>query len=292
MRVSLTKADLESQYGKHLLELCTCIAADGKLELEEIKALRRWLRENHAESNLAAAKYLHDVMCRITADGVIDRDELLDLFLAVERVIPVAQRTAVAEARRNRIARQKAADQAAKRAQREELRREESRRRQAEYRQELRLRHLFTKIAGVTFQNDDGSERQEIISRCRVAEPLSLRHQRDNGFSEYATAVRRVNGEQLGYLPEFLAEQICEEVEAGFSTQGILKNRTGGTADTPTRGVNIIVFLFTSDVTSQAREQYVTATIESEIGSQSSIDYVNSMLSDRAQEKRPWWKIW
>lgn len=214
MRVSLTKADLESQYGKHLLELCTCIAADGKLELEEIKALRRWLRENHAESNLGAAKSLHHVMRRITADGVIDRDELLDLFLAVERVIPVAQRTAVAEARRNRIARQRAADQAAKWAPREELRREESRRRQAEYRREMRLRHLFTKIAGVTFQNDDGSERQQII------------------------------------------------------------------------------FLFTSDVTSQAREQYVTATIGSEIGCQSSIDYVNSVLSDRAQETRPWWKIW
>jgi hypothetical protein len=292
MRVYLTKPDLESNDGKHLLELCTSIAADGKLELEEIKTLRRWLRENHATSNLPAAKYLHDVMCRITADGVIDRDELLDLFLAVERVIPVAQRTAVAEARKKRIAVQKAAEKEAKRVRREEVRREESRRRQEECRQAMRLRHLFTKIAGVTFQNDDGSERQEIISRCRISEPLSLRHQRDNGFSEYATAVCRVNGEQLGYLPEFLAEQICEEVEAGFSVQGILKNRTGGTADKPARGVNIIVFLFASDVNQPEREQYVKATIESELGSQSSIDYVNSMLSSRSHEKRPWWKIW
>jgi hypothetical protein len=292
MRVSLTKSDLKSPYGKQLLDLCTCIAADGKLELEEIKALRRWLRENHAQSNLAAANYLHDVMCRVTADGVIDRDELLELLLAVERIIPVAQRTPIAEARKKRLAAQKAVEKEAKRAEREAQRQNDERRRQEEYRQTTRLRHIFTKVAGVTFQNDDDSERQDIIARCRIAETLSLRHRRDHGFSEYATAVCRVNGEQLGYLPESLAEQVCEEVEAGFSVQGILKNRTGGTADKPTRGVNIIVFLFASDVSQHEREEYVKATIESELSSRSSIDYVNSILSSRSQEKRPWWKLW
>jgi transcription initiation factor IIE alpha subunit len=34
-------------------------------------------------------------MARITADGVIDRDELLELHLAVERVIPTTHRTPV-----------------------------------------------------------------------------------------------------------------------------------------------------------------------------------------------------
>ena len=42
-----------------------------------------------------AIGYLYDIMARITADGVIDRDELLELHLAIERIIPTAHRTPV-----------------------------------------------------------------------------------------------------------------------------------------------------------------------------------------------------
>jgi hypothetical protein len=51
------------------------VAIDGKLDLPEIKELRKWLRANKENDSIAAIGYLHDIMARITADGVIDRDE-------------------------------------------------------------------------------------------------------------------------------------------------------------------------------------------------------------------------
>jgi hypothetical protein len=43
MRVYLTQPELETEAGKQLLELTIRIAADGKLDLPEIKELRKWL---------------------------------------------------------------------------------------------------------------------------------------------------------------------------------------------------------------------------------------------------------
>src|SRR5262245_41228621 len=73
MRVFLTNTDLESDAGKHLLELTVRIATDGRLDLQEIRELRKWLRENQANERISAIGYLHDIMDRITTDAVVDR---------------------------------------------------------------------------------------------------------------------------------------------------------------------------------------------------------------------------
>jgi hypothetical protein len=92
MRIYLKTPDLESDAGKQLLDLTVSIAMDGKLDLDEIKALRAWLRANESNTQIAAVGYLSDIMTRIAGDGVIDRDELIELHLAVERVVPPSHR--------------------------------------------------------------------------------------------------------------------------------------------------------------------------------------------------------
>jgi len=62
MRVFLTKPELETEAGKQLLELSVQIATDGRIDLEEIKELRRWLRANNANDAVAAIAYLSDIM--------------------------------------------------------------------------------------------------------------------------------------------------------------------------------------------------------------------------------------
>src|SRR5690348_3869664 len=100
MRVFLTTSELETEAGKQLLELIVRVTTDGKLDLPEIKELRKWLRANKDNDSIAAIGYLHDIMARITADDVIDRDELLELHIALERAIPTAHRTPVIQARK------------------------------------------------------------------------------------------------------------------------------------------------------------------------------------------------
>ena len=104
MHIYLTNPDLETVAGKQLLELAIRIAADGKLELAGTKELWSWLRKNRGNDRVAAVGYLHGIMSRITANGVIDRDELTELHLAIERVIPAAHRTPIIDARKKREA--------------------------------------------------------------------------------------------------------------------------------------------------------------------------------------------
>lgn len=293
MRVYLKASDLESEAGKQLLDLAVRIAMDGKLDLDEIKALRAWLRANESNKEIAAIGYLHDIMTRVAGDGVIDRDELIELHLAVERVVPPSHRAPIMEARKKRDAVRRERMKEARRVEREKEKEERQRLREEEVARAMRLRHSFAKVAGVTFPNDDGSERQAIIRRCKSGERLKLLHEPDNEYSEFAIQVVRENGEQLGHAPEYLAEQICQELESGYQVVGVLKNVTGGTRDKPTRGVNFLTVFMAADVSRDELAAYVAETFAAD-GVYSPVaktpEFAFSPPRTR-QPTKPWWKI-
>lgn len=62
------------------------------------------------------------------------------------------------------------------------------------------LELIETRVAGVTFENDNGTSRQEILQRCTPGETIVLEHW-PMPEDEYAVKVLRENGEQLGYIP-------------------------------------------------------------------------------------------
>ena len=141
MRVYLTKTDLENPLAKDLLELCLRIAADGQITLEEIKELRRWLRTNASLETIVGVSYLADIMNRITADKVIDRDELIELQLAIERVVPNAYRTGIVQARKVREQQKQAIRKALKEKQKQQEKEERDKQRAADRIKAKRLRH-------------------------------------------------------------------------------------------------------------------------------------------------------
>jgi len=294
MRVYLKTSDLESEAGKQLLDLTVHIAMDGKLDLDEIKALRSWLLANASNTQIAAIGYMRDIMTRIAGDGVIDRDELIELHLAVERVVPPSHRAPIVEARKKRDAARRERLKEARKAEREKEIEERRRLREEEYHRTMRLRHTFAKVAGVTFPNDDGSERQAIIRRCKEGEYLTLRHEPDNHYSDFAIQVLRESGEQLGHAPEYLAERICQEDEAGYKAIGVIKNVTGGTPDKPNRGVNFLTVFFSRDVNRDELHKYVAETFAADgaaFPTQASGSIASSESPARRQAKA-WWKFW
>ena len=294
MRVYLKASDLESDAGKQLLDLTVRIAMDGKLDLEEIKDLRAWLRANESKTEIAAVAYLHNIMKRIAADGVIDRNEVIELHLAVERVIPPSHRPPIIDARKKRDAVRRERLKESRRVQREEEKEERKRLRQEDVARAMRLRHSFATVAGVTFPNDDGSERQAIIRRCKSGEQLNLRHDPDNEYSEFAIQVLRENGEQLGHAPEYLAERICQELESGYQVVGFLKNVTGGTQDKPTRGVNFLAVFTAADVSRDELHAYVAKTFAAD-GIQPPVAEIPEFALTAPRPRlptKPWWKFW
>lgn len=66
-------------------------------------------------------------------------------------------------------------------------------------------RTFRTQIAGITHNNADGTKRQDILRKCTVGERLLLQRDYDNAFDEYAIAVLRKTGEQIGFVPRHVA---------------------------------------------------------------------------------------
>lgn len=90
------------------------------------------------------------------------------------------------------------------------------------------IRHFYSRVAGVTHYNRDGSHRQVILPRCTPREGLLLQREPRNKFSSYAVAVLRQTGEQLGYLPDDVAEDVAQYIKAKSLVYCYAKELTGG----------------------------------------------------------------
>jgi hypothetical protein len=77
------------------------------------------------------------------------------------------------------------------------------------------LEHFFGQVAGESHRNHDGTDRQTIISRCTVGEPLILEHEPDNPYDINAIRVLRRNGEQIGYLERAFAGEVVSRTAKG-----------------------------------------------------------------------------
>ncbi len=315
MRAYLTNPELATDAGKQLLELTVRIAADGLIEPAEIDELHTWLKNNKENDGIASIAYLNEILSRITADGVMDRDELIELHLAIERVIPTVHRRPLVQARKQRESAEREQLQKSRHAQREQ-KQDERKRLDEENARQRRLRHAFAKVAGVTFPNDDGSERQTILGKCKVGEQLILRHDTDNKYSMFAIEVLRANGEQIGHAPEYIAERIQKEEEAECKAIGVLKDLTGGSGDKLTRGANFVVFFLARDVTNIELQQYANDVFTHQGASRprqlnlallsspgEELGYVHDRFHSRRLDlplfpsplpdtRKPWWKFW
>lgn len=97
---------------------------------------------------------------------------------------------------------------------------------------------FFTKIAGVSHENSDGTFRQSIIKRCRPGEILRLVREPNNAHDANAVKVLRRNGEQLGYLPgHVVMTGLARDIDRGTQFRVEIKDITGGGRQT--LGVNI-----------------------------------------------------
>jgi hypothetical protein len=244
-RVSLTKKNLETASGKELLKLSKSIKSDGRLSKDEVVNLVNWLNANKA-CGLPAVKYLYSVVKEILADKIISPSEMKELHLAIEKILPPEDRR-VAVHRRKEI--EKAAKQKEKEAARAnktaQARQEQARRWQE---RASRPRGFYSKVAGVTLRNDDGSDRQAII-RDYVWPGLQLIVKREpyNPCDEFAislwvkakTIFIFETERQIGYLNTKIAEELSPYLDHGGWAQITVKNKTGG--GDHRRGVNIFI---------------------------------------------------
>lgn len=265
VKVVLTPEHLATPAGKELLEIAVRITLDGKLDADEIKSLYRCCVTHKAAEGIPAIPYLLDIITRIAADKRVDRDELMELHLAIERVIPTDLRGDAKDARKAEEAVRRERERERKRIAREqekaEAKAERDRAKAEERERRDRLQHIFTKVSGVSFPNDDGSERQQIIRHCRQGEILVLQRDPRNPYSPYAIKVLRQTGQQIGHIPEHLAERACDWMDEGRDVAARITNLTGGVSGKDYRGVNIAMFVAQPAVTNGEYDAYVAGVM-------------------------------
>ena len=74
------------------------------------------------------------------------------------------------------------------------------------------MHHIFSRVTGESFRNDDGTERQAIIVNCRVGAPLLLEAKPNNPGDENVIRVLREDGQQIGYLERDLAARLANHL--------------------------------------------------------------------------------
>lgn len=102
-------------------------------------------------------------------------------------------------------------------------------------------REFFTKVVGVTFGNDDGSSRQEIISKCKEGDDVIFRPISMKGHPE-AIGVFTAGGKQLGFLDAELATELREKYPMNPMSSTI-GNITGG-HDGKNYGCNLRIVIY------------------------------------------------
>ena len=111
------------------------------------------------------------------------------------------------------------------------------------------MRELRTKVVGVTHDNEDGTNRQRHIRKCRKGDSLSLRHNPENPHDSCAVEVHHERGfffatsNQIGFIRRDLAPEIVGYLDAGGRIDCEIMEVTGGTWTKPDRGVNIKIRL-------------------------------------------------
>ena len=72
-------------------------------------------------------------------------------------------------------------------------------------------KRFYSKIAGASHKNADGTYRRPAIAKCKPLDKLELKHEPDNPFDSNAIAVISPSGKQMGYLDSRLASEVTSQ---------------------------------------------------------------------------------
>ena len=74
-------------------------------------------------------------------------------------------------------------------------------------------KHFYSKVAGVSFENRDGSSRQSLVLQCGEYDRIMLVREPENPHGSTAVRVENAAGLQLGYLPHNISAEIFDHID-------------------------------------------------------------------------------
>lgn len=119
------------------------------------------------------------------------------------------------------------------------------------------VHHFYTKVAGVAFKNDDGSDRQEILSKCFPLQTLRVEHEDNNPHDRNAIRISTDDGRQIGYLFKHEASNVWLRMKRNFTHAAVSANITGGTKNKPHLGMTILFLVGRPGVSQEEMQAYL-----------------------------------
>lgn len=121
-------------------------------------------------------------------------------------------------------------------------------------------------LAGTTFDNPDGVNRQDVLAQVEQWERVNLVREANNSYDVNAVAVISSKG-QLGYLPREQAKSIARHMDSGCSTLAKLSGVFGG-QDGKSLGAKLEVHLIPPAGVSNIFAKVVGITGKNEYGAE------------------------
>jgi hypothetical protein len=119
------------------------------------------------------------------------------------------------------------------------------------------ITHFYTKVAGVTFRNFDGSSRQDVVKKCKVLDSVTLKYEEGGKDIERAVGVYSAGGEQMGRLGPEPTAKVSALMKSGFRIFAFVSKLTGGHVLHPVREAEIVIVQARPGITTEAVQRYV-----------------------------------
>lgn len=84
-------------------------------------------------------------------------------------------------------------------------------------------KHFYTKLVGITHENEDGTLRENLIPTCKPFDPLEVVWEPNNPYDPNAIAIHKANGRMLGYLNSRTAEEVARSMKRGTIWRACVK---------------------------------------------------------------------
>jgi len=152
---------------------------------------------------------------------------------------------------------------------------------------------FFSKIAGVSFTNGDGSSRQAALARCRPGENLRLVREANNPHDDEAVAVFSKRGDQLGYVTARANDEVSVWLDEQRRVEAFITEITGG-GPGKHRGANILLVHVDGEESDEALLGYAAEVIRESLQQRAdqagmAVDVVVRAADPAPATRRRWW---
>jgi len=220
-RISITKAQRQSEVGIELVSLCQSLSEDGSLSASEIHDLHQWLEE-HQSSDLPAIGFLVETVRKVLEDGRISAEESRAVYKALEAVLPPDLRKEAVSRRRTVEADEKETLRAARESEKQQQREDKERNKT--------IGSWNFMVAGARHENRPAL----IAQHVRADADAYLKRDVGNKFSRNAVEVRTEGGVAVGFVPEEIASEMAPLLDGGCRHQAYFtKVLSGGRVPIP-----------------------------------------------------------